>query len=157
MTTKNTILKKYDGRFRDIFEEIYESEYRSQYESAGISYEHRLIDDMVAQAIKSEGGFVWACKNYDGDVQVRWMVIVCDIQSECYFAVGRPRPRLRLPRNDDFGAHYSRRQDYRVGSRSWNGHSSLPRVPEGQGNFNQPCRFHLRMDTRPVLPCQPRQ
>jgi len=69
MSTKNTILKKYDGRFRDIFQEIYEKEYRKTYEAKGIWYEHRLIDDMVAQALKSEGGFVWACKNYDGDVQ----------------------------------------------------------------------------------------
>uniref|UniRef100_A0A6F9DEY2 Isocitrate dehydrogenase [NADP] n=1 Tax=Phallusia mammillata TaxID=59560 RepID=A0A6F9DEY2_9ASCI len=69
LSTKNTILKKYDGRFKDIFQEIYESSYRSVYEEAGIWYEHRLIDDMVAYALKSEGGFVWACKNYDGDVQ----------------------------------------------------------------------------------------
>jgi isocitrate dehydrogenase len=69
MSTKNTILKKYDGRFKDIFEEIYVSEYKPQFEAKGIWYEHRLIDDMVAQALKSEGGFVWACKNYDGDVQ----------------------------------------------------------------------------------------
>ena len=63
-------MKKYDGRFKDIFQEVYESTYKSQFESAGLWYEHRLIDDMVAQAVKSEGGFVWACKNYDGDVQV---------------------------------------------------------------------------------------
>ncbi|XP_022253714.1 isocitrate dehydrogenase [NADP] cytoplasmic-like isoform X2 [Limulus polyphemus] len=69
LSTKNTILKKYDGRFRDIFQEIYERDYRKQYEVKGLWYEHRLIDDMVAQALKSEGGFVWACKNYDGDVQ----------------------------------------------------------------------------------------
>merc|ERR1712142_364665 len=69
MSTKNTILKRYDGRFKDIFEEIYQAEYKSQFEAAGIWYEHRLIDDMVAQCMKSEGGFVWACKNYDGDVQ----------------------------------------------------------------------------------------
>jgi len=69
MSTKNTILKQYDGRFKDIFQEIYEKQYKSQYEAAGTLYEHRLIDDMVAQALKSEGGFVWACKNYDGDVQ----------------------------------------------------------------------------------------
>eukprot|EP01132_Coremiostelium_polycephalum_P010928 gene10928-13385_t len=69
LSTKNTILKKYDGRFKDIFQEIYEREYKTKYESAGIWYEHRLIDDMVAYAMKSEGGFVWACKNYDGDVQ----------------------------------------------------------------------------------------
>uniref|UniRef100_A0A3P8PF29 isocitrate dehydrogenase (NADP(+)) n=1 Tax=Astatotilapia calliptera TaxID=8154 RepID=A0A3P8PF29_ASTCA len=69
LSTKNTILKKYDGRFKDIFQEIYEKEYRAQFEAKGIWYEHRLIDDMVAQAMKSEGGFIWACKNYDGDVQ----------------------------------------------------------------------------------------
>lgn len=69
LSTKNTILKKYDGRFKDIFQEIYESGYKADYEKRGIWYEHRLIDDMVAQAMKSDGGFVWACKNYDGDVQ----------------------------------------------------------------------------------------
>jgi len=69
LSTKNTIMKKYDGRFKDIFAEIYEKEYKAQYDAKGIWYEHRLIDDMVAQCLKSEGGFVWACKNYDGDVQ----------------------------------------------------------------------------------------
>ncbi|XP_043647043.1 isocitrate dehydrogenase [NADP] cytoplasmic isoform X1 [Drosophila teissieri] len=69
MSTKNTILKKYDGRFKDIFEDLYNKQYKKEYEAAGIWYEHRLIDDMVAYAMKSEGGFVWACKNYDGDVQ----------------------------------------------------------------------------------------
>ena len=69
MSTKNTILKKYDGRFKDIFEEIYQNEFKNAYEAAGITYEHRLIDDMVASALKWNGKFVWACKNYDGDVQ----------------------------------------------------------------------------------------
>ena len=69
MSTKNTILKKYDGRFKDIFQEVYDAEFKSKYEAAGITYEHRLIDDMVASAMKWNGGFVWACKNYDGDVQ----------------------------------------------------------------------------------------
>lgn len=69
LSTKNTILKKYDGRFKDIFEEIYEKEFRAKFEAAGITYEHRLIDDMVASALKWNGNFVWACKNYDGDVQ----------------------------------------------------------------------------------------
>ena len=69
MSTKNTILKQYDGRFIEIFAEIYESEFKSAFEAKDLWYEHRLIDDMVAQAIKSKGGFVWACKNYDGDVQ----------------------------------------------------------------------------------------
>ena len=69
MSTKNTILKKYDGRFKDIFQEIYETEFKDSFKEAGIWYEHRLIDDMVAYCLKSNGGFVWACKNYDGDVQ----------------------------------------------------------------------------------------
>ena len=69
LSTKNTILKKYDGRFKDIFEEVYQNEFKAKYAEASITYEHRLIDDMVASALKWEGGYVWACKNYDGDVQ----------------------------------------------------------------------------------------
>ena len=69
LSTKNTILKAYDGRFKDIFEEVYEAEFKSDFDAASITYEHRLIDDMVASALKWEGGYVWACKNYDGDVQ----------------------------------------------------------------------------------------
>jgi len=69
LSTKNTILKAYDGRFKDIFEEVFEAEFKTQFDAAGITYEHRLIDDMVASAMKWEGGYVWACKNYDGDVQ----------------------------------------------------------------------------------------
>mmetsp|Transcript_2475 Transcript_2475/g.3070 ORF Transcript_2475/g.3070 Transcript_2475/m.3070 type:complete len:413 (-) Transcript_2475:75-1313(-) len=81
MSTKNTIMKKYDGRFKDIFAEIYEAEYKEEFEKAGLWYEHRLIDDMVAYAIKSNGGFVWACKNYDGDVQ-------SDIVAQGYGSLG---------------------------------------------------------------------
>ena len=69
LSTKNTILKKYDGRFKDIFQEIYEAEFKGKFQTLGIVYEHRLIDDMVASAMKWSGGYVWACKNYDGDVQ----------------------------------------------------------------------------------------
>jgi isocitrate dehydrogenase len=69
LSTKNTILKKYDGRFKDIFQEIFDAEFKAKFEAAGITYEHRLIDDMVASAMKWNGGFIWACKNYDGDVQ----------------------------------------------------------------------------------------
>jgi isocitrate dehydrogenase len=69
LSTKNTILKTYDGRFKDIFQQVYEEEFKEEFESRGLTYEHRLIDDMVAAALKWEGGYVWACKNYDGDVQ----------------------------------------------------------------------------------------
>jgi isocitrate dehydrogenase len=81
LSTKNTILKAYDGRFKDVFEEIYQQEYKPEFEKLGIWYEHRLIDDMVAQALKSKGGFVWACKNYDGDVQ-------SDIVAQGYGSLG---------------------------------------------------------------------
>ncbi|UGT39550.1 NADP-dependent isocitrate dehydrogenase [Nocardia yamanashiensis] len=69
MSTKNTILKAYDGMFKDTFEEVYQTEFKDEFDAAGLTYEHRLIDDMVASALKWEGGYVWACKNYDGDVQ----------------------------------------------------------------------------------------
>ncbi|BFZ20975.1 hypothetical protein BsWGS_24014 [Bradybaena similaris] len=81
MSTKNTILKKYDGRFKDIFQEIFEKQYSGEFDKKGIWYEHRLIDDMVAQCLKSSGGFVWACKNYDGDVQ-------SDIVAQGYGSLG---------------------------------------------------------------------
>lgn len=90
MSTKNTILKAYDGRFKDIFQEMYESTYRVQFEAKKIWYEHRLIDDMVAQAIKSSGGFVWACKNYDGDVQ-------SDIVAQGYGSLGLMTSVLLAP------------------------------------------------------------
>lgn len=90
MSTKNTIMKKYDGRFKDIFQEVYESTYKSQFDAAGIYYEHRLIDDMVAQAIKSSGGFVWATKNYDGDVQ-------SDILAQGFGSLGMMTSELITP------------------------------------------------------------
>jgi isocitrate dehydrogenase len=90
MSTKNTILKKYDGRFKDIFAELYASTYESQFKAAGIYYEHRLIDDMVAQVIKSSGGFVWACKNYDGDVQ-------SDIVAQGFGSLGMMTSELVTP------------------------------------------------------------
>ena len=91
LSTKNTILKKYDGRFKDIFQEVYENEgYKEKFEGAGLWYEHRLIDDMVAYAIKSEGGFVWACKNYDGDVQ-------SDIVAQGYGSLGLMTSVLQAP------------------------------------------------------------
>ncbi|KAI5699426.1 hypothetical protein M8J75_002726 [Diaphorina citri] len=90
LSTKNTILKKYDGHFKDIFQEVYEKNYKSQFEQAKIWYEHRLIDDMVAQALKGNGGFVWACKNYDGDVQ-------SDIVAQGYGSLGLMTSILMCP------------------------------------------------------------
>ncbi|TPP57491.1 Isocitrate dehydrogenase [NADP] [Fasciola gigantica] len=90
LSTKNTILKRYDGRFKDIFQEIYEKEYRSKFEASNIWYEHRLIDDMVAQALKSSGGFIWACKNYDGDVQ-------SDVVAQGYGSLGLMTSVLMCP------------------------------------------------------------
>ncbi|CAH8824495.1 unnamed protein product [Trichobilharzia szidati] len=90
LSTKNTILKRYDGRFKDIFQEIYEQDYQKEYEAANIWYEHRLIDDMVAQALKSDGGFVWACKNYDGDVQ-------SDVVAQGYGSLGLMTSVLMCP------------------------------------------------------------
>ena len=90
MSTKNTIMKKYDGRFKDIFQEIFDADYKKTFEELGIWYEHRLIDDMVAYAIKSEGGFVWACKNYDGDVQ-------SDVVAQGYGSLGLMTSVLQCP------------------------------------------------------------
>lgn len=87
LTTKNTIMKKYDGRFKDIFQKIYDEQYKKAFEEKKLWYEHRLIDDMVAYMVKSEGGYVWACKNYDGDVQsdclaqgIQFFIQVMDLQ-----------------------------------------------------------------------------
>jgi isocitrate dehydrogenase len=90
LSTKNTILKAYDGRFKDLFEEIFEAEFKADFETKGLTYEHRLIDDMVAQALKWEGGYVWACKNYDGDVQ-------SDIVAQGYGSLGLMTSVLLTP------------------------------------------------------------
>ncbi|KAI5994192.1 hypothetical protein EDD15DRAFT_2435292 [Pisolithus albus] len=90
MSTKNTILKKYNGRFKDIFQEVYDTQYKAEFEKLGIYYEHRLIDDMVAQAIKSSGGFVWACKNYVSDVQ-------SDILAQGFGSLGMMTSELITP------------------------------------------------------------
>jgi len=109
LSTKNTILKKYDGRFKDIFEEVYQKTYKKQFDELKIWYEHRLIDDLVAYAIKSNGGFVWACKNYDGDVQ-------SDIVAQGYGSLGLMTSVLLGP--DDVveaeAAHGTVTRHYRV-------------------------------------------
>jgi isocitrate dehydrogenase len=109
MSTKNTIMKGYDGRFKDIFQEIYEAEYKTQFEELGLWYEHRLIDDMVAYAIKSEGGFVWACKNYDGDVQ-------SDIVAQGYGSLGLMTSVLQCPNDviEAEAAHGTVTRHYRM-------------------------------------------
>jgi len=90
LSTKNTILKKYDGLFKDVFQEIFDKEYKAEFDHLGIWYEHRLIDDMVAQVLKSDGAFVWACKNYDGDVQ-------SDILAQGYGSLGLMTSVLMTP------------------------------------------------------------
>ncbi|WP_299141091.1 NADP-dependent isocitrate dehydrogenase [uncultured Tateyamaria sp.] len=90
LSTKNTILKQYDGRFLEVFQEVYDAEFKEQFEAAGIWYEHRLIDDMVACAIKWNGGFVWACKNYDGDVQ-------SDVVAQGFGSLGMMTSQLMTP------------------------------------------------------------
>ncbi len=97
LSTKNTILKKYDGRFKDLFQEVYESDYKKKFETLGLIYEHRLIDDMVACAIKWDGGFVWACKNYDGDVQ-------SDIVAQGFGSLGLMTSTLISPDGKSFEA-----------------------------------------------------
>ncbi|PZO84535.1 MAG: NADP-dependent isocitrate dehydrogenase, partial [Micavibrio aeruginosavorus] len=90
LSTKNTILKAYDGKFMDIFQKVYDEEFKTQFEAAKLWYEHRLIDDMVAFAVKSNGGFVWACKNYDGDVQ-------SDVVAQGYGSLGLMTSVLLTP------------------------------------------------------------
>lgn len=109
LTTKNTILKKYDGRFKDIFEEVYNAEYKTKFEAANLWYEHRLIDDMVAYAIKSSGGYVWACKNYDGDVQ-------SDIVAQGFGSLGLMTSVLQAPDGsvESEAAHGTVTRHYRV-------------------------------------------
>jgi len=109
LSTKNTILKKYDGRFKDIFAEVYAEHYEKIYKEMGLWYEHRLIDDLVAFAIKSSGGFVWACKNYDGDVQ-------SDIVAQGYGSLGLMTSVLMAPDGsvEAEAAHGTVTRHYRV-------------------------------------------
>ncbi len=132
LSTKNTILKKYDGRFKDIFQEVYDAEFKGRFQALGITYEHRLIDDMVASALKWSGGYVWACKNYDGDVQ-------SDTVAQGFGSLGLMTSVLMTPG----------RQDRRGRGRARHRDAPLPRTSEGQGDLDQLDRLDLRLDARP--------
>ena len=140
LSTKNTILKAYDGRFKDIFQEVYESEFKSRFEALGIAYEHRLIDDMVAAALKWSGGYVWACKNYDGDVQ-------SDTVAQGYGSLGLMTSVLMTPDGKTVeaeAAHGTVTRHYREYQR-------------GPRNVDQLDRLDLRLDARLVAPRQARR
>ena len=140
LSTKNTILKGYDGMFKDEFQRIFDEEYADEFDKRGLTYEHRLIDDMVAACLKWEGGYVWACKNYDGDVQ-------SDTVAQGYGSLGLMTSVLMTPG----------RQDRRGGSRARHRHSALPAAPAGQADVDQPDRIDLRVDPRPRASRQARQ
>jgi hypothetical protein len=139
LSTKNTILKAYDGRFKDLFAEVFEGEFADQFKAAGLTYEHRLIDDMVAAALKWEGGFVWACKNYDGDVQ-------SDTVAQGFGSLGLMTSVLMTPDG----------RTWRRG-RPRHRHPALPAVAEGREDLDQPDRVHLRVDPRSGPPRQARR
>ena len=140
LSTKNTILKAYDGRFKDIFAEVFETEFKDEFEAAGITYEHRLIDDMVAAALKWEGGYVWACKNYDGDVQ-------SDTVAQGFGSLGLMTSVLMTPG----------RPHRRGRGRARHGDPALPPAPAGQADLDQPDRVDLRLDPGPGPPRQARR
>ena len=118
-STKNTILKIYDGRFKDIFQDIFEKEFKEEFKKNNLTYKHKLIDDMVACAMKWKGRYIWACKNYDGDVQ-------SDTIAQGYGSLGLMTSALLTPNG----------KNYRVRSRSWNCYSSLQNASTGERNFN---------------------
>ena len=140
LSTKNTILKAYDGRFKDLFAEVFDAEFRADFEAAGLTYEHRLIDDMVAAALKWEGGYVWACKNYDGDVQ-------SDVVAQGFGSLGLMTSVLHDP-----GRSHGRG---RGGAR--HRHPALPPAPGGQADLHQPDRLDLCLDPGAGPPRQARR
>ena len=132
LSTKNTIMKRYDGRFKDLFQKVYEEEFKADFEAAGLTYEHRLIDDMVAAALKWEGGYVWACKNYDGDVQ-------SDTVAQGFGSLGLMTSVLMTPDGNTVeaeAAHGTVTRHY-------------PPAPAGQPDLDEPDRVDLRVDARP--------
>jgi isocitrate dehydrogenase len=136
LSTKNTILKAYDGRFKDIFAEVFEAEYAAKYKELGLTYEHRLIDDMVASALKWSGGFVWACKNYDGDVQ-------SDTVAQGYGSLGLMTSALVTPDGKIMEAEAAHGTV-----------PSLPPAPEGRSHLDQLDGLDLRLDARAEAPRQ---
>lgn len=136
LSTKNTILKKYDGRFKDIFEEIYRTDYKERMDALGLTYEHRLIDDMVASALKWNGGFVWACKNYDGDVQ-------SDTVAQGFGSLGLMTSVLITPDGKTMEAE----------ARTRNRYPPLSPAPKRGRDLDQPDRIDFRMDPRIEPPC----
>ncbi len=137
LSTKNTILKAYDGRFKDIFQEIYDAEYAEKFKAAGIHYEHRLIDDMVASALKWSGGYVWACKNYDGDVQ-------SDIVAQGFGSLGLMTSVLMTPDGKTVEAEAA----HGTVTRHYRQHQ------KGEVDLDQLDRLDLRLDPRPGPPRQ---
>ena len=140
LSTKNTILKAYDGAFKDIFAEIFENEYAADFKAAGLTYEHRLIDDMVAASLKWGGGLRLGLQELRRRRAVR-----------------HRRPGLRLPRADDERSDDAGRQDGRGRGRPRHRDPALPAVSAGQANLNQPDRVHLRLDRRAEAPGQARR
>jgi len=133
LSTKNTILKAYDGRFKDLFQEIFEAEFADKFAAAGITYEHRLIDDMVAAAMKWSGKFVWACKNYDGDVQ-------SDTVAQGFGSLGLMTSILMTP--DGKIVESEER------GRAWHRHPPFPPASKGRGHLDQLHRLDLCVDWR---------
>ena len=140
LSTKNTILKVYDGRFKDIFQEVFDKEFKAEFDKRKLTYEHRLIDDMVAASLKWSGGYLWACKNYDGDVQ-------SDTAAQGFGSLG-----LDDQRADDAG-----RQGGGVGGRARHRHAALPPASAGQGDLHQLDGLDLRLDAGPRPSRQARQ
>ena len=129
LSTKNTILKGYDGRFKDLFEEVFDKEFKRQFDAQRLTYQHRLIDDMVACCLKWEGGYVWACKNYDGDVQ-------SDTVAQGYGSLGLMTSVLMTPDGNTVeaeAAHGTVTRHYRMHQ-------------QGRGDLDQPDRLHLRLE-----------
>jgi isocitrate dehydrogenase len=137
MTTKNTILKKYDGRFKDIFQDIYDNQYKPDFEKANIWYEHRLIDDMVAQMLKSEGGYIIAMKSELSNSYIGHEdEILIHNRLRRRRSIRYHRSGLRLPRSHDLRSHNPRRQNLRSRSRARYRDSALSRAPKGQRDFH---------------------